>query len=352
MSPCLLFALVLTFFVPISLLCFMENEAYSTSLTSSDNGSSTDMTQTTNIVYLKNGSLNISSPPNNIHTGEFSDAKIALVKPTFTDAAYNNAFYVFYEKYKNIPKNTNVTKDLNLLNSQVKEYQSGTVGNVYAMLDLIKNLEWISNTSKIDILTDNSVDNGSIFSQDDQNVFDVLILGHQEYVTQKEYDNLKQFVTNGGTLIILDGNVFYAQVKYFDSNNTISLVKGHGWAFNGKSAWNSVNERWKNETEQWVGSNYICYLCITKFSVDPFNYKSHEEQMLTNPKDVILLNYDVSGFKSSFHHPTKNIVVATYELKYGKGKVIALSIFSDDVIQNGNFVRYFDSLFKYAMKPD
>ena len=30
------------------------------------------------------------------------------------------------------------------------------------------------------------------------------------------------------------------------------------WAFNGKSAWKSVDERWKNETSQWVGSNYLC----------------------------------------------------------------------------------------------
>ena len=58
-------------------------------------------------------------------------------------------------------------------------------------------------------------------------MYDILILGHQEYVTQKEYDNLKQFVSNGGILILLDGNVFYAEVNYFDNNNTISLVKGH-----------------------------------------------------------------------------------------------------------------------------
>ena len=34
------------------------------------------------------------------------------------------------------------------------------------------------------------------------------------------------------------------------------------WAYNGKTAWKSVNERWKNETEQWVGSNYLCYRCV------------------------------------------------------------------------------------------
>ncbi len=57
------------------------------------------------------------------------------------------------------------------------------------------------------------------------NKYDVLILGHPEHVTQKEYDNLKHFVENGGTLI-LDGNVFYAQVSYDKYHHIITLVKG------------------------------------------------------------------------------------------------------------------------------
>jgi len=40
--------------------------------------------------------------------------------------------------------------------------------------------------------------------------------------------------------MLLDGNVFYAEVKYDKSNQTVTLVKGHWWAFNGKSAWNSM----------------------------------------------------------------------------------------------------------------
>ena len=136
-------------------------------------------------------------------------------------------------------------------------------------------------------------DKGKIFDNRYRlNLYDILILGHQEYVTQKEYDNLKQFVSNGGMLILLDSNVFYAEVNYFDNNNTISLTKGHDWAYNGKTAWKSVTERWKNETEQWVGSNYLCYRCVKEFKNNPFNYTSHEEQYITNSKDIILLNYN------------------------------------------------------------
>ena len=33
-----------------------------------------------------------------------------------------------------------------------------------------------------------------------------------------------------------------------------------------------------------------------------------------------------------------------YELNYQKGKVIALGIYSDDIIVNPKFIKYFDSL--------
>jgi hypothetical protein len=37
-------------------------------------------------------------------------------------------------------------------------------------------------------------------------------------------------------------------------------------------------------------------------------------------------------------------VVATYELNYLRGKVIALGLYSDDIITKGSFNRYFDNL--------
>ena len=36
-----------------------------------------------------------------------------------------------------------------------------------------------------------------IFLNNGSNKYEVIILGHQEYVTQREYDNLKRFVSNG-----------------------------------------------------------------------------------------------------------------------------------------------------------
>jgi hypothetical protein len=44
-------------------------------------------------------------------------------------------------------------------------------------------------------------------------------------------------------------------------------------------------------------------------------------------------------------------VIATYELNYKKGKVVALRVYSDDMISNTEFDRFFDSLLlKYARK--
>jgi hypothetical protein len=46
---------------------------------------------------------------------------------------------------------------------------------------------------------------------------------------------------------------------------------------------------------------------------------------------------------------TKHII-ATYELSYQKGKVIALGVYADDIITNNKFDKYFDNLLlRYAL---
>lgn len=305
-----------------------------------------------NTYVFSQNKTELSVPNNNSHTGEFGKGvKIAVVMPTFTAAAYNNAFYVFYNKYINVTRGVNVTTDLNLLSSKVTNEPSKSASGL-AMIYLLGDLKWITPDSSVAFLTDQDVDAGSIFQANGSNAYDDLILGHQEYVTQKEYDNLKQFVGAGGTMVILDGNVFYAEVKYNNNTDTITLVKGHSWAYNGMSAWRSVAERWKNETAQWVGSNYISG--ISKFVNNPFDYLPHEEQYTTNPKDVILLNYNAtipSNISRDISNKTGSIVVATYELNYLKGKVIAIGLYSDDIITNGSFDRYLDNLvLQYAAR--
>jgi hypothetical protein len=197
---------------------------------------------------------------------------IALIKPTFTGAAYHpKSFYRFYFLYVSIPHlRKNVTKDLNLLSSKVTN-QTTRSSSAFTFNYLPQHLKTIFANSHIDVLTDADTDYGSIFFNNGSNKYDLIILGHQEYVTQREYDNLKRFVANGGIMVLMDGNVFYAQVKYDRNTHTITLVKGHGWAYNGKSAWRSVAERWAKETSQWVGSNYYCFSCKIILNNNRFN---------------------------------------------------------------------------------
>ena len=269
---------------------------------------------------------------------------IAYIKPTFTAAAYYKSFYKFYFLYSSIPLHArkNVTTDLRLLSSHVANLT--TRSSSVSLIDYLpKHLSTSLPNSNYHVLTDADVDNGaSIFFVNGTNKYDILILGHQEYVTQQEYDNLKHFVANGGTMILMDGNVFYAEVKYDRNTHTITLVKGHGWAYNGRSAWKSVTERWAKETSQWVGSNFLQCLCSVTFANNPLQYRHHEEQYVANPNDMILLNYNASILTK--HPKTADPQIATYELNYQKGKVIALGIYSDDIIGKSNFNNFFDGL--------
>ncbi len=279
--------------------------------------------------------------------------RIALIKPSFTAAAYANGFYKFYKIYNSTPVGKNITTDLNLLSVPVNASSYSSLPYVFSMLKLLNDIKAMSPNSNITIYDDIAADNGFMFTRNGSNAFDLLILGHQEYVTQREYDNLKKFVVDGGTMLILDGNVFYAEVKYDPVKDFVSLVKGHYWAFNGRTAWKSVAERWKNETSQWVGSNYLCFQCVKSFQNDPFGYKPHEEQYLDNPHDVILFNYNASIPKTYFpilstSTPPGQVatkpMIATYELSYKKGRVITLGIYSDDVVNNIKFDSYFEKL--------
>jgi hypothetical protein len=282
---------------------------------------------------------------------------VALVVPIFTGAAYNKAFYNFYKHYAQVQPGQNVTQHLNLLSSKLtnpkSRIMSVVTASTYAMRYLAKHLELLIPKNNISILTDIDVDGGRAVFMNNKNTtnrYDILVLGHQEYVTQQEYNNLRTFVANGGTMILLDGNVFYAQVGYDKTTQTITLIKGHGWAFNGKSAWKSVRERWNVETSQWVGSNTFCFLCRIKFANNPFGYTHDEEEYITNPNDTVFLNYNAS-FSSLIPAIMKNNLtaahmhmVAAYELNYKKGKVIGLGIYSDQIIDRRNFLVFLDHI--------
>ena len=273
-----------------------------------------------------------------------SGNRIAFVMPTFTMAAYDNykddSFYTFYKKYAFINENDFVTTDLDLLTAKVPNM---TESFNYSRADGLEYLEnrisSLSQNIETSFLTDLDVHNGLVFDDNNQNLYDIIILGHQEYVTEEEYYNFKNFVVNGGILILFNSNIFYAEVNYNPIDEEITLVKGHTWEFDGEKARSSVYERWEKETSEWVGSNFFncgqgCYI---DFKNNPFSYVQHEEQYVTNPNVNILLDYEAQSIY--------NILVAAYELEYGKGKVISFGIFGDDIIHNKEFLSFFDELF-------
>jgi hypothetical protein len=158
---------------------------------------------------------------------------IGLVTPTFTAGAYNDyGFYSFYFKHKYDQfKGKIITTDLNMLTSKIP---SSTPYIFNGHIDdpplITAHLKQLLPNDQISVITDADVHYNKISG------FDVLILFHQEYVSQQEYDNLRNFVANGGTLVVFDGNVFMAEVNYSSANNSVTLVAGHTGQYNGRYA--------------------------------------------------------------------------------------------------------------------
>jgi hypothetical protein len=275
----------------------------------------------------------------NIGSGAVSSqVKIAAVKPSFTAAAYLHdppAFYDFYDKYKQvIDEQGNVTEDLNYLTSKVPTESSLFHPEIFT--DLPTHIKKILPNAEISIIDDSDVHRGAIFKKNNSgleiNSYDILILGVNEYVTQQEYDNLKKFVFNGGTLMVLTGGLLFAEVRYNEATDSVTLVNGHGWNFDGKVAQKGLRERWENETRHWMGSNlYDHYYYENDYNIlynNPFNFTGRdlgEEQYYdkTNPNIKILVNYNSSDPR----YP-----IATYELNYGKGKSIVFGLAAEDII--------------------
>jgi hypothetical protein len=313
-----------------------------------------------------------------------SPLRIAFVKPSFTYAAYQlDGFYNFYQKYMHLAdETTNITTtDLNLLTVKVPDktylnYRDDpsdtprvpSQQHYYEKLrELVEEKASSSSSSSfqnlaVDIadITDKEVHEGDIFDSSGNNAYDILFLFHQEYVTQAEYDNLKKFVVeNGGTIVFNDANIFTVEVKYDSIDNTITLVRGHGWAYDDRigNAWRAESERWLEENQQWVGSNFIEIPANDKdvtFSNNPFNYAHSEEQIVTNPNDKIIfdfgvmedvsyeINKDDDEIENNMQHFPDFGKVAAYEMSSGKGKVINIGIFAHKLEDNEAFLDFYD----------
>ena len=166
---------------------------------------------------------------------------------------------------------------------------------------------------------------------------------HEEYATQNTYDNFKKFVANGGVLVLTESNVFTVEIKYNQANDTITFVKGHQFRLDGSIVRRDVEERWTNETSQWMGSNFLPKFGKLYFKDMPFNYTHTEEQYVTNGNATILHDYGIYDPTDETFKPK----VAAYQMNYGKGRVISSSIFADKLWNDDAFFKFF----RYDLGP-
>ena len=280
-----------------------------------------------------------------------AENSVAFVEPSFTYAAYNlDSFYYFYNKYFDTPEGKNITTDLNYMTGDIPADPDRDYFK--PLMDSIKEF---APQYDVSIIGDTDVNDGVIFRPDGTNSYDALFLLHNEYVTQKEYDNLRTFVNNGGTIVLLDGNIFYAEVTYDRQYCTATLLKGHDWEFDGKAVHKSVSERYYNETREWAGSNFMINSISdpVTFSNNPYNYSHFEENHVTNPNDLILHDYGLTIGENYESDPSDvDKMIATYELQYGKGKVIGLGVYAQNVASNPQFLEFFDRVvLMHALAP-
>ncbi|MHA2002485.1 MAG: hypothetical protein ACW975_00240 [Candidatus Thorarchaeota archaeon] len=286
-------------------------------------------------------------------------SRIAVVKPIFSRTAYRDAFYTFYQRYGWVDPGTYITNDLDYLNVTVKDGWGFSEGLSeflgYSRLPTMIFGMDITYIDEIDVIE------GALFSGA-KRVYDVLILGFTEYVTQEEYTAYKTFVAMGGLLIIVDACNFLAEVKYHppdspDQPGYLSLVKGHGWEFNGTHAWRSVYHRWPEENRNWVGSNfwrfwqgihYDQFIANTSHQISTYletnygttidtGYGAHEENKLENFTDTEIIGY--WNFVNWSEAPDDPVVA--YQHWYVNGSVIHTGIVASRWVDSERYLMDF-----------
>jgi plastocyanin len=139
------------------------------------------------------------------HLQTQSYQNIVFVQPIFTQAAYSdNGFYYHYTK----------KCDSKCLTVHIPFYYKGSFvsGGVSNSVLLNQNFSHI---------TDVDIDkNPQILKK-----YDKVILLHNEYVTRKEFNA----ITQHPHVIYLYPNTLFAEVKADYDNNTITLIRGHGY---------------------------------------------------------------------------------------------------------------------------
>ena len=141
--------------------------------------------------------------------------RVAVVYPIFTASAYQGVypipaeergFYVYYEGRCDDCTTVKIISDGNI---EKLTYQASGMG--------IQVLSLLGYTTLTDIDIDQ---NPTILNE-----FDTIIMLHNEYVTREMFDA----ITSHPNVIYLYPNALYAEVTVDYDDNTITLIRGHGY---------------------------------------------------------------------------------------------------------------------------
>ncbi len=129
----------------------------------------------------------------------------AVIFPSFTHTAYT--IPGFYDYYLDLCDDTCLTMNLRMDYDGIYETSNSA-------WQILQHLGYVG-------ITDIDVDkNPEILIDDDK-----IILLHNEYVTQKEFDA----ITSHPNVVYLYPNALYAKINVDYDANTISLIRGHGY---------------------------------------------------------------------------------------------------------------------------
>jgi hypothetical protein len=294
--------------------------------------------------------------------------RVAVVKPVFTATAYSS-FYHFYGKHHGTPKGQVVTADVGMLDHSLVDGWGWSEGLHQFVTSKTAIDQGLVLGRSLTLLTDVSVHEGALFDNKGSNKFDVVILGFTEYVTSQQYYAYKHFVATGGRLVLLDATNFLAEVRYDSQTGHVSLVKGHGWSFDGQKAMRDVFDRWRDENTNWVASTFcfsgqqqyngalvsgnhtISRKLRHEYGPRVFrSYSAHEENVVTNMTGTVILARWASSSSNSLNTTASQGVVAAYLHYYQLGIVIHIGVMSSDVIAYDKSVQAFlmDTILEYA----
>ena len=174
-----------------------------------------------------------------------------FIYPSFTQAAYEHGgFYDYYRKECDDKCLTVKIPD------RVNGFQSSSITGA-----------WILKLLNYSYVKDQDVDqNPDILLQ-----YHKVIVLHNEYVTKKEFDA----ITRHPNVVFLYPNALYAQVSTNYDNNTITLVKGHGYpdpTIRNGFGWNDDNSQYEyditcNTWNVYKSGNYSMLNCYPEFAL-------------------------------------------------------------------------------------